>query len=99
GFMSVRLAGGNAPFTTSLGDPAPASGTPSPDLANLLRDPVKNDPLSFHVTEAVTAAAKGKNLIALLPDSLAGQMSLALSGNKTPDQIVGLAKDSWKLEV
>jgi|GEM_PF-6935501 len=71
----------------------------SPELAKLLRDPVANDPLSLHVSEVLKAASGEKNFIALLPDSFAGSVSQLVRGSVSPDQVITISKDTWKMEV
>lgn len=72
---------------------------PNAELIKLLRDPVTNDPLSFHVTEAMKAVAGDSNFIALLPDSMAGTVAQYLRTPKSADQVLKTAKDTWNMEV
>lgn len=72
---------------------------PSKEFIALLKDPVTNDPLSFHVADAVRSMAGDKNVVALLPDSLAGQVGRALRSKPTVEAVTSLAKDSWNLSL
>ena len=73
----------------------------SPEMASKLKDPVANEPLALTMGEVWTqvASTQGKNMVALLPDSLIGGMSRFLRTDHTADQILGAAKSTWNLDV
>ncbi|MBL8066254.1 MAG: hypothetical protein JNM34_10410 [Chthonomonadaceae bacterium] len=61
--------------------------TVDPQLSKLMKDPSANEPLQFHVQEAIQTVAQDKNCVALLPDSLLTSLGRVLSSGISLDSL------------
>lgn len=80
GSIDVMMVGGPTP--------TPRSKTPAAWIEKLA-DPVANEPLGWHVSDALLGAAKAqnKNLVAYLPDHVATSVARAMNSNMTANSV------------
>ena len=78
--FNIRLGGD---MSASLGADSPHSLLDA-DMTKLFADPVANEPLSYFVTETLFALADqtGESVMAMVPDSMFGDMAMKLNGSE-----------------